>query len=740
MNDQKPEERQIRAMKDMRSSMSEIQKIMDKKDFFTAFTDGLSKTILYNTKLGDSFVSINKKMEDFYENGLKLTREQKGQLDDVVAPFAGIVNQINDVFSIDKLNAVKKFILENLSKFIVDITSVLHPKCVLENKFTKIRHGWESKFASFFDLSFILKDEGFFASLARVSGKIIGYILRAFVILVPSLIKGIGNAISQVIGFFKGDNAVFNNANLGKFLGFEGCDFKKFKADFALAIQEIKDYLFGASKSSTGGLFNSLFGGIPGTLKDKVVAGLNSVLDTIKANGIFVSLGEQLIKGIAAAKDALYSIAEFIADKIGDVLKRTLGIYELGNEKNQDSFFGRTYERYDKGALNVVGGTLKDTYKAGTTGLDWLLGGGGDGKIKSVLDAPFTFMDWLSKDAEEGSKAGENAARARRGVDATAKTLKSVREGGKAGKIIEAVKSAAQTSSSGTKAAKVVEKAAKVVEKAAKVSGSAGKVAKGAGKTLDLLSWLPGVGKMFKAFKVVGKAAFLGPGLEIMQGEMNKDATQSKTKELQKRFGFSDQQAKKMRQKSYAAQDKNTLNRAATGEAISKGGVSLSLLVGAALTGALQGALGGPLSAAAGATIAVVGAGASAYFGADAAEELVGTRSSGEVLNEEVFKALVEQQVGTDTVLLQEIKNLDNDSSNFSQEDVSLLLESNKNEMKILVEAIKQTLLSKSVVLQVDGKVLGSVVEQRIHDRSKNKATGINQQTDASLEVKTAYS
>ncbi len=739
MNDQKPEERQIRAMKDMRSSMSEIQKIMDKKDFFTAFTDGLSKTILYNTKLGDSFVSINKKMEDFYENGLKLTREQKGQLDDVVAPFAGIVNQINDVFSIDKLNTVKKFILENLSKFIVDITSVLHPDCVIGNKFTEIRHEWESKFANFFDLSFILKDKGFFASLARVSGKIIGYILRSFVILGPSLIKGIGSAISQAIGFFKGDNAVFNNANLGKFLGFEGCDFKKFKADFALAIQEIKDYLFGASESSPG-LFNSLFGGIPGTLKDKVVAGLNSVLDTIKANGIFVSLGEQLIKGIAAAKDALYSIAEFIADKIGDVLKRTLGIYELGNEKNQDSFFGRTYERYDKGALNVVGGTLKDTYKAGTTGLDWLLGGGGDGKLKSVLDAPFTFMDWLSKDAEEGSKAGENAARARRGVDATAKTLKSVREGGKAAEIIGAAKSAAQGAGSGTKAAQTIEKAAKVVEKAAKVSGSAGKVVKGAGKTLDLLSWLPGVGKMFKAFKVVGKAAFLGPGLEIMQGEMNKDATQSKTKELQERFGFSDQQAKKMRQKAYAAQDKNTLNRAATGEAISKTGVSMSLLAGAAVTGATTGALGGPVGAGLGATVAIIGAGASAYFGADAAEELVGTRSSGEVLNEEVFKALVEQTVGADSALLQEIKNLDNDSSNFSQEDVSLMLQSNKEDIQALIKIVNQTLKDRSVVLQVDGKVLGSVVEQSIYNRDKNKALGLPQQTDASLEVKTAYS
>lgn len=287
MNNQKPEERQIRAMKDMKTSMSEIQKIMDKKDFFTAFTDGLSKTILYNSKLGESFISINKQMERFYENGLTLTTGKGGQremLDKALAPFAEIVDKIKDIFSIDSLNEAKRTIIVNLGEFIQDITSTNFDS----NKNTK----WSNKIRSMFSLDFLVNDSSFFGKLAMTSGKIIGYILRAFAALGPGLIKGLGDAIHGVLEFINNpSNKIFDNENLSKFLGFDNAtEFGEFTNNITNSLKDMRGYLFGGGEGK--GILSKIF--------DQI----KELLGISKDSGILVTAGTAIGQGMIAALKA----------------------------------------------------------------------------------------------------------------------------------------------------------------------------------------------------------------------------------------------------------------------------------------------------------------------------------------------------------------------------------------------------------------------------------------------------
>ena len=285
MKDQKPEERQIRAMKDMRSSMSEIQKIMDKKDFFTAFTDGLTKTILYNSKLGKSFISINKQMERFYENGLTLTRGkdgkggQKAMLEQALAPFAKILDEIKKIFSIDSLNAAKESIITNLGKFIKDITGDF-------NKSSNSK--WSSKVESMFSLEYLVNSNSFFAKLTRASGKIIGYILRAFVALGPGLVKGIGNAFESVLKFIQDpSNTVFDRKNLSDFLGFKNLEqFNEFTDSMVVALKDLKSYLFGGGEKKGQGIFSQIY------------EQLQKIFSLEKGASLFRSLGKSIGQGL----------------------------------------------------------------------------------------------------------------------------------------------------------------------------------------------------------------------------------------------------------------------------------------------------------------------------------------------------------------------------------------------------------------------------------------------------------
>jgi len=288
MNNQKPEERQIRAMKDMKTSMSEIQKIMDKKDFFTAFTDGLTKTILYNTQLGKSFIGINKQMERFYENGLNLNKTQKVNLDKILKPFAGIVDEIKEIFSIKSLNNAKNEILSNLGKFITSIT-ITSEKYLGKDFYKYINKTWSSKFEKMFSLENIVESNSFFARLARASGKIIGYILRAFVALGPGLIKGIGNAFKSVLEFIANPNStIFTSKRLMKFLGFKNLEnFNNFTKSMTIALKDLRSYLFGNKDQK--GIFSQIY------------EQLQQIFSLEKGASLFRSLGKSIGEGLIDA-------------------------------------------------------------------------------------------------------------------------------------------------------------------------------------------------------------------------------------------------------------------------------------------------------------------------------------------------------------------------------------------------------------------------------------------------------
>ena len=327
MNDQKPEERQIRAMKDMKTSMAEIQKIMNKKDFFKAFFDGFSKTIMYGTEFGDAMIKVNKAMENFYEHGLKSA--DKDLVNSITAPFKGILDEIVDIFSTKGLGSLVNEILGNIKAFVADVTN---PEKCFDDATIGIK--WRDKTAGLFDFSKLADDKSFLGRLTKITGKIIGWILRGFSLLGPGLIRGIGDAIKSVVKFLKTGSISesFDSESLKKFLGFDDKCWEGIKKDFEFAFQDIKAYLFGGKtkKIKFGdlveveekGLFKQLFGdftgadGIFATLGEKLKVTIKSAFDIKDEDDIFMSIGQKIMAGISSATEHITTLAGSIMDGI----------------------------------------------------------------------------------------------------------------------------------------------------------------------------------------------------------------------------------------------------------------------------------------------------------------------------------------------------------------------------------------------------------------------------------------
>ncbi len=334
MKDQKPEERQLRAMRDMTTSMSEIQKIMDKKDFFNAFLDGFSKSIMYGTKFGKAMAGVNKAMETFYTEGLKV---DKKLVNKITEPFAGILDEITAIFSVKGLRSLVNEILLNLSDFVKDITNP--DKCF---KDATIAIKWRDKIEGLFNFEALLANEGFLGKLTSVTGKIIGFLLKGMAYLGPGLIRGFGNALKSVVKFFKTGkiDEAFDGKSLGKFLGLDEDCWEGLKADIEFAFKDIWRYLFGGKEKKmfgnitweveTKGLFSelkdqifdgkgSMFDGLGKRLSDTI----KEAFDFDKDEDLFTSIGEKIIDGMSKSLDKIKVLSKTIVEGIIEGLKST---------------------------------------------------------------------------------------------------------------------------------------------------------------------------------------------------------------------------------------------------------------------------------------------------------------------------------------------------------------------------------------------------------------------------------
>jgi len=596
MNDQKPEERQIRAMKDMASSMAEVQKIMNKKDFFTAFLDGFSKSIMYGTTFGDAMAKVNKAMENFYEEGLKLDEQGKKNLEAITAPFSGILDEIVDIFSVKGLRGIMSEVLENVKEFVEDITDPT--RC-----FAGISRKWELKIKGLFDFSQLADDSSFLGRLVKVTGKIIKFVLKSFVALGPGLIKVVGDALLSVTSFLRDPNKfVLSDTalNIAKFLGFTDAEWACFKTDMGIALADIQEYLLGVEPSGGNpgqkGLFSKLFGegGDAGGILDNVSTQLGKMIK--KALGIaekddfFTSVGQKIVDGMVAAKEKIKELVKPLMDGIkewlikntdfGATMFSTPGDSSALEIKEGDSITTKAVKRYKKGgATKLLAESAKDTYR-GATGLLGkipLVGGA----LETVANLPMDVIDYgYGGELMAGAKGAVKAGVAKKAAE-------------------EAAKKAAEASAKKT----FTEAAKGAVKTGAKSLG------KGAAKTVA-------TGGLNLAGKFASKA--LGPAISILseyaESEMNmNEALQDLDKKL-KNGEISPAQYKVISEYMQEQETKGMFARAG-------GGMLAAALTGAAL-GTFAPGVGNLVGFAAGVGSYMLGSAASEYaFDTESAQE-----------------------------------------------------------------------------------------------------------------------
>lgn len=612
MNDQKPEERQIRAMKDMRSSMSEIQKIMARKDFFTAFTDGLSKTILYGTKLGKTYRSISKNMENFYEKGLTI---DKKKLDKILKPFDKILNKINEAFSSKSLRKLANSILDNLGEFVEDI---LNPqKCLTAAGWQKVYRKWDQKIQNLFNLESLLNDNSFLGKITGATGKIIGMILRAFVAAGPGLIKGIGGFIRKSIEFvFTGDLNVFgkNNRSLMKFLGFENkkCweDFKKSLKD---RFKDVTTYLF-------GGEYN----------KPTIDFHGNVTYSLEKREGLFRNIGNTLSKGFFG-EDGKSGLVSKIASFVGDIMLK-LPWEEVGAAimTGMSSAVSAAASLGENILIGLGRASKKEREAKGETEKGTVEKVGEATERGGLFSASLTTITEIVKEVAKLLPGGQEAVMV---VEAVEDVAEKVEDSNRAAAAVQAVKAASKPGYS-----KVLDQSIKEGFKGglAEVAGQSVKEASEEGLKQTVKEAAKGAAKtVAKAFGTTFTVA-----LEVHGGELNKEAARILgEKEIEKfrtNFNLDNYQiqdiaarVKKAQEKAAAAQNKNTATTTGGG------------LVGAALAGGAYGAFGGPGGALAGALIS----GGGYLLGSKAAKAAIKTKTAQEVMQEELQKISDELQI-----------------------------------------------------------------------------------------------
>ena len=118
MEDSKPEARQLKAMKGLNSSITQMQKTMQFKSPFEAFFAGLSKALAYSPELRKVTQLLSGSYEGIFEFALNLKGEDfKG----IISPIIEVVRVMKSAFGSKGFKSGLKSVLTGISDFVAGI-------------------------------------------------------------------------------------------------------------------------------------------------------------------------------------------------------------------------------------------------------------------------------------------------------------------------------------------------------------------------------------------------------------------------------------------------------------------------------------------------------------------------------------------------------------------------------------------------------------------------------------------
>lgn len=220
MKENSPEAKQLKAFEDMTGSLKEIKNIMQDTSFFSSFFKGLRTSIVLASGIGDKFIQVSKRMEEFY-----LTTLDFGKDKEVMGAFKSAFKPIEDtltsligdgtpnnkgLFDTDILkNTVKPF-MKNFAGFLGDAFSGRETVAKSQQNFTR----YLNKTFNFKEIMNSPGNPGM--TLFKIGGKLVGQVLKGFAVVGPGLVDSLAEGFKSLVDFIDSGSTMPLNESFKK--------------------------------------------------------------------------------------------------------------------------------------------------------------------------------------------------------------------------------------------------------------------------------------------------------------------------------------------------------------------------------------------------------------------------------------------------------------------------------------------------------------------------------------------
>ena len=203
LKDNEPENKKIKVLEQMNDSISKTLKVMSETSAWEAFKKGISKSIMYGTKLGAEFKRASRAMQNFYNFGLRAaTGKNKDHMDKLFLPFTDTLKQIFgnekgkggllDPKRFDKSFGKSVKFFGHVSELLFKKGKTVEAQRYISNELRKI------------SLKDAAKEGGFFTQAIMIGGEFVGKFIKGFIAIGPALIESAARGFRGLVGWLTG--------------------------------------------------------------------------------------------------------------------------------------------------------------------------------------------------------------------------------------------------------------------------------------------------------------------------------------------------------------------------------------------------------------------------------------------------------------------------------------------------------------------------------------------------------
>ena len=208
MKENSPEEKQLKAFNEMTGSLKEIKNIMQDTSFFSAFFKGLRSSIVLASGLGDKFMLVSKRIEDFYTEGLSFGKD-KAFMKSIAAGFKPISDTLEALVGDPKKGTKGLFDTAKLSKtvkpFMKKFSDTLGDAFAGKKSLASVRDGFTNMLRTSFSFNtFLTSKDNPAAELFKTGGKLVGQLIKGFAALGPGLVDMFANGFEFLSDYIRG--------------------------------------------------------------------------------------------------------------------------------------------------------------------------------------------------------------------------------------------------------------------------------------------------------------------------------------------------------------------------------------------------------------------------------------------------------------------------------------------------------------------------------------------------------